>query len=389
VARTTCPGRGVDVSTADPAAAGRAYLPTMIGGALLCAALVGAANYAVDPLQIHRRADYPPVFSENQRHQNAGLIRSYPYSTIVVGNSHAENFSPAFIEALTGEPTIKLAIEGSLASEQHAMIERALATGQVQRVIWGLDHLAFRDSPASPWGERRLPRYLYETSLETVGRYLLSLDTLALSRDALLGRGHRDLETLNRWGESVEYGPARVAAAWQRIRRNVAREKARPGNDFSPTAARTRRKVDLFLASLVRAHPDVRFDLYFSPFSIVAYSVDRLISDHEFDERLAFKRGVVEAVGDLPNVRVFDFQTERRLTHDLGRYKDVHHFDPAVNDWIIRSMERDEHRVTPADIEDDLRLHAEQVEEFQRRACSGEGPRLYCVPGARSAGRAP
>lgn len=358
----------------------RAYLPTLIGGALFCALLVGLVNYAVDPLQIHRRARYPAVFSENQRHQNAGLIRSYPYTTIVVGNSHAENFSPAFIERLTGEPTIKLAIEGSLAIEQHATIERALATGQVQRVIWGLDHLAFRDSPGSPWGERRLPRYLYEQSLETVGRYLLSLDTLALSRDALLGRGHRDLETLNRWGESAEYGPSRVASSWQRIRRNVAREKARPGNDFSPTAERTRRKVERFLASLVRAHPDVRFDLYFSPYSIVAYSVDRLVSEHEFDERLAFKRSVVEAVDGLPNARVFDFQTVRRLTHDLGRYKDVHHFDPAVNDWIIRAMERDEHRVTSANVEEDLRLHAEQVRAFQQRACSGDGPRLYCVP---------
>jgi hypothetical protein len=360
----------------------RLYLPTLLGGALLCALLVGGANYAVDPLQIYRRAAYPAVFSENQRHQNAGLIRSYDYTTIIVGNSHVENFSPAFIERVTGEPTIKLAIEGSQASEQAAMVEKAIETGHVQRVIWGLDHLAFRDSTLSPWGGARLPRYLYEPSLATVGRYLLSLDTLELSANALLGRGHRSLETLNRWGESAQYGPPSVARSWRRIRRNVAREKARPGNDFSPTITMTRRKIDRLLVPLVRANPDVRFDLYFSPFSVIAYSVDQLVSDHEFEERLAFKRSVVEAVGSSPNVRVFDFQAVRGITHELDRYKDVHHFDPAVNDWIIRSMERDEHRVTPANIDDALRRHAEQVRSFSQRACSETGPRLYCVEGA-------
>lgn len=359
------------------------YVPTLIGGALLCALLVALANFGVDPLQVHRRARYEPVFSENQRHQNAGLIRNYPYSTIVVGNSHAENFSPRLLEQVTREPALKLAVEGSLAAEQAALVEHALATGHVRRVIWAVDHLAFRDSPSSAWGERGLPRHLYEPSLETVGRYLLSLDTLALSWDVLLGRGHRDLETLNRWGENSQYGPDRVAHSWQRIRRNVAREKARAGNDFSPTARRTRQKVTYFLEPLVAAHPDVQFDIVFSPFSVVAYAVDHLVSNHEFRERLAFKRSVVDVVGGAANVRVFDFQTARRITHDLARYKDVHHFDPDVNDWMIRSMEQGEYRLTPETVQAAIGQHAEQVRAFMQAACGGPGPtRLYCVRGA-------
>lgn len=357
----------------------RAYLPILLGGAALCVALVGLVNFAVDPLQIYRRAAYPAIYSENQRHQNAGLVRTHDYSIVIVGTSHTENVSPRWVERLLGGRAIKLAVEGSRAAEQAALVEAAIATGRVERVIWGLDHLAFRDSPWSPWGDDALPRHLYQPSLATVGRYLLSLDTLRLSGDALLGRGHHDLETLNRWAETSRFGPERVEASWRRIRRNVIREKARPGADFSPTAPRTRRKVDAFLGRLVRAHPEVEFDLFFAPYSVVAYVVDRLVSDHELEERLAFKRSVVSLVGSAPNVRIYDFQTERAITHDLTRYKDVHHFDARVSDGIVRAIQTGVGRVDPATYEARLAEQAAQVDAFIEAACAGARPRVYCI----------
>ena len=356
-----------------------AYLSILIGGALLCIGLVGVVNFAVDPLQIHRRASYTAIYSENQRHQNAGLVRTHDYETIVVGTSHVENLSPRFIEQRLGGRAIKLAVEGSRAVEQAAIVEAAIETGRVRRVIWGLDHLAFRDSPLSPWGEDALPRHLYHPGIATIGRYLLSLDTLLLSRDALLGRGHRDLETLNRWAETSQFGPRRVEASWQRIRRWVAREKLRPGEDFSRTAARTRQKVERFIGPLVRANPEVEFDLFFAPYSIVAYVADHLVSPHEFSERLAFKRGVVEAFGAAPNVRIHDLQTQQVITHDLSRYKDLHHFDAGVSDGIVRAIAADIGRVDPATYERRLEEHAAQVERFMRRACRDPALRAYCV----------
>ncbi len=355
------------------------YLPILIGGALLCVLAFGLVNFAVDPLQILRRASYEPIYSENQRHQNAGLIRTHDYAAIVVGTSHVENFSPRLIEELTGLPTIKLAIEGSKASEQAAMVRAAIEKGRVERVIWGLDYLAFRDSPASPWGDGALPRHLYELSADTIGGYLLSLDTLLLSRDALLGRGHGDLETLNRWGETSSFGPRQVEAAWRRIQRKLARDHARAGTEFPSTIDLTRRKVDFFVGQLARSNPDVRFDLFFSPYSVVAYLVDHIVSEREFSERLAFKRSVVELVGREPNVRVYDFQTDRRVTHDLSRYKDVHHFDVRVSDGLVRSVIGGAMPADPARYERTLEIHAQQVERFMAQACREPQLRAYCL----------
>jgi hypothetical protein len=341
---------------------------------------VALVDFAVDPLQIIRRATaYDPVYSENQRHQNAGLIRTHDYEAIIVGTSHTENFSPRYVEQILGQPAVKLSIEGSRAAEQAAIVQAAIETGHVRRVIWGLDHLAFRDSPRSPWGENGLPRYLYHPSVETVGRYLLSLDTLLLSWDALLGHGHHDLETLNRWAETSSFGSDRVEVSWRRIRRNVARERARPDVDLSPTAARTRQKVEFFLRPLVRANPDVEFDLFFAPYSVVAYLVDHLVSNREFDERLAFKRSVVETVGGEENVRIFDFQIERRVTHDLSRYKDVHHFDARVSNGIVRAIGAGVREVDPATYESWLEEHAAQVEQFRAKACRTPDLRVYCI----------
>ncbi len=357
------------------------YLPIVVGGAILFVALVGAVNFAVDPLQILRRAAYSPIYTENQRHQNAGLIRTHDYDTIIVGTSHTENLSPRLVEAELGGRAIKLAVEGSRAVEQAALVQAAIDTGQVKRVIWGLDHLAFRDSPLSPWGDDALPRHLYQPGFETIGGYLLSLDTLRLSRDALLGRGHRDLETLNRWAETSQFGPVQVEASWQRIRRWVAREKALPGNDFGRTAPVTRRKVERFIGPLVRENPSVQFDLFFAPYSIVAYVADHLVSDHEFEERLAFKRGVVDAFGVAPNVAIHDFQTERVITHDLSRYKDLHHFDAGISNGIVRAIAAEIGRVDPSTYERRLDAHSDQVDQFIDRSCLDPALRAYCIRG--------
>ena len=58
-----------------------AFLPLMI---------VGSINYAVDPFQYFRISK--PRFSNlMQRHQAPGIVRNYPFDSLVVGSSHIAN----------------------------------------------------------------------------------------------------------------------------------------------------------------------------------------------------------------------------------------------------------------------------------------------------------
>src|SRR5207247_583265 len=69
----------------------RRFLAIWAAFASLPIALVAFVNYAVDPFQFFRVSS-PPRFSNlMQRYQHPGVIRNYPFGSILVGNSLVGN----------------------------------------------------------------------------------------------------------------------------------------------------------------------------------------------------------------------------------------------------------------------------------------------------------
>src|SRR5205823_13037024 len=97
------------------------------------------------------------------------------------------------------------------------------------------------------------------------------------------------------------------------------------------------------LLPLMRSHPETEFDLVWPPYSILVW-VD-FAQRTQLDVTFAFKRYVAEAAADLANVHVIDLQAAAAITHDLDRYDDIYHFDPAVNEWLVDAACHDRDRV--------------------------------------------
>jgi len=350
-----------------------------VSGALVLA--LGLFNWAVDPLQLYRRAAYAPVFSENQRYQNPGLARSYDYEIVIIGTSHSENFSPRQVERVLGAPALKLAISGATAREQYLILDLAIGTGKVRRVIWGLDLLSFR-KPAGAVSSREgaFPMHLYHWGPLSHPIYLLSLDTLDLSWKALRGVGHRDLETLNAWYPLHRFGEDRVLADWRRRGAILDRINLDPTRRYGPRRRQTERSIRVNLLSLVEAHPEIRFDLFFPPYSILSFLADFRTWEGAFAERQAYKAFVVTSLAPFPNAHVYDFQEIERFSHDLDNYKDLEHYRPEINDYIIESIAAERHRIDPGNLAELLALQQEQVERYRREVCSSPGPRRELCP---------
>lgn len=361
------------------------YLAWYCGCALAFVLALGAFNYGVDPLQFYRRAA-APVFSENQRYQNPGLARNYDYGTVVVGTSHAENFEPADVERVLGERSLKLAISGSSAREQRMILELAIRSGRVEHVIWVLDQIAFK-KPPDQVGTRtsEFPSHLYRDGWRTAGLYLLSLDSLRMSADALLGNGHRNLETLNSWHAHYEFSEARAIADWHRRGAILDRVNLDPARHYGPKAPLIESNVRENLVAMIREHPEIRFDLVFPPFSILSYLADHRTWEGAFRERQAYKSFAVEVTARFPNVRVFDFQGHLPITHDLDNYKDLEHYRIEVNDYVLRSLEKGRHEVDPEDYAEALAEQRRQVDEYRTKVCAPGSSRPGLCP--RIAGR--
>jgi hypothetical protein len=358
-----------------------AYLAWLASAGALWAGLLVLFNWGVDPLQIERPAAYGAVYIDNQRYQNPGIANSQEYETVVIGTSHAENLLPSELERILGKKAVKLAISGSTAYEQRLILEKAIATGKVKRVIWALDRIAFtKPADAVTGDDTDFPFHLYDEGWRALGPYLLSIDTFEQSLAALLGLGHRDLDTLGSWFDRVEFGEPRVMADWQRRGAIFDRVNRTPGMAFTTSIHDVTHSLERNLMPVVRDHPEIRFDVFFPPFSVFAYLADFRQSAHAFADRQGYKRLVVEFAASQPNLDVYDFQAESDITHDLANYKDLDHYGLAVNGFILEAIATGRDRVDPATYDEVLADQARQVEVLRKRVCRPRSLRRELCP---------
>ncbi len=159
--------------------------------ALVGCVLIALVNWLVDPLQYYRRASYPPEFSDQTRYQNPGLARNYPYDTVIIGTSVSRGFDLAQMRESMHCDAINLSMQGASAREQSLMLDVALRTGRVRRVVWDVNSEFLRGpSDWVPDFEGAFPSYFYTTHpLDKLPHYLLNIDTTKATLRVLLRYG--------------------------------------------------------------------------------------------------------------------------------------------------------------------------------------------------------
>jgi hypothetical protein len=302
--------------------------------AVLSALLLGAIarlNYAVDPFQRYRFAppDQARFMRVYQRHIAPGLARHVDYDFVITGSSIMENYSLAEVNAVCGARANNLSIAAMSAYEQRRILEVALTARRPARVLMTLDFNSFAPPPeaGSPDVAEPFPEHMYRAPGWRDYRYLLSGTVGAQSLAILAGApGVKHTTNFDRawnWSHEVEFSAAR---ALRDIDPGAINRRFRqPPRDLEPMM----QSFELNIARLIEAHPRTQFNLVFPPYSIVVWA--DFAQRGQLDVSLAFKRRVFERLQALPNVRLFDMQWDASITHDLNRYSDIYHFEPAVN----------------------------------------------------------
>uniref|UniRef100_UPI0025C5ECC7 hypothetical protein n=1 Tax=Bradyrhizobium sp. TaxID=376 RepID=UPI0025C5ECC7 len=303
----------------------------------------------VDPLQLFGPARaLPAMYSPDSRMQNAGLIRSQAFDTVFMGTSLAIHFRQSDIDRLLGVKSLKLAMTGSNSHEQSFVLAAALARG-AKRVIWQVDDWIFRDAPDIDH-DIYLPADLYRRNARGIAGYLFSGAMLResawiLARSippiapmvARLTTGLvfsfplarvDDINTLRPDVDIAEaYNAARARAAFADITDPGRSRYLAEGYDYDAMA----RNFERDAVSLIAGHPDVTFDIYFPPYSILQWVAMRDASPSTLKIVYDFTAYAAKRLAQLPNARLHDFRAVRDVTHDLNNYADVIHHSPDVD----------------------------------------------------------
>jgi len=342
-------------------------------------ALVATLNFAVDPLQLLRPATwYRALYSPDSRLQDAGLIRSQQYDTVLMGSSLAVHFRQSDIDRKLGTHSLKLAAIGSNSAEQSFIIEAALQK-RPKRVLWQLDEWIFRDG-ANLESDRHFPAELYRMTAKGIAGYLLDTDTARESLGILL-RFAPSLASFVRFLNEARYlkfhvedvDDINVMPSYEDVSKFYNARNAL-ASYASLTADPTRlsigsldeltRNFERDAIALVKRHPDVQFDIWFPPYSILLFVGARDASPQALQVAYDFSSYMTARLLALHNARVFDFRAIAEITHNLENYLDVMHHSPSIDLKVIDMIATDENRVFRSDPDAKLSELKRQVQAY-------------------------
>ncbi len=348
---------------------------------VLVVLMAAALNFVVDPLQLFRPARfYPAVYSPDSRMQNAGLIRSQSFDTVLMGTSLAVHFRQSDIDKYLGVRSLKLATAGSTSAEQAFMLAAALRR-HPKLVIWEMDEWIFRDAP-NPDSEAYMPADLYRMNAKGIAGYLFGLDTTRESLWALL-RLFKPLETvahglaaaqylkfyetrvneINALPASTDlasfYNKSKTQAAYKYNLNNPSEISA--GYNYDAMV----RNFERDAIGLIEKNPNVEFRIYFPPYSILQFVAMREIAPETLQLVYKFSAYVIDRLLSLPNVTVSDFRDAQEVTHDLDNYLDLLHRSPALDPRILSGLAAGERAVNREAPLASIRRLQNQVETYR------------------------
>ncbi|MDH6260120.1 hypothetical protein M2427_004054 [Bradyrhizobium sp. BR13661] len=322
-------------------------------------------NFVVDPLQLFRPANfYKPMYSNDSRMQNAGLIRSQTFDTVFMGTSLAIHFRQSDIDRIVGGRSLKLSMTGSTSHEQSFVLAAALAR-HPKRVIWEVDDWIFRDAPEVD-ADIYLPVNLYRRNPRGIAEYLFngviareSAWMLVRSTPLLAPVATRvptgivfkfpipDVDDINVLAPTFDlgsfYNATRAMAAFASITSPARRVHLADGYNFDAMMKNFERDA----IGLIQANPEVQFDIYLPPYSILQFVAMRDASPATLKIVYDFTAFVTQRLTQLPNVRLHDFRAIKEVTHDLSNYGDVIHHSPVVDAKVLEWLASGEYRVDP------------------------------------------
>ena len=312
----------------------RRWSLSVLGATLSALAAVLAVNALVDPFQQYRLAStHPPRFYRlHHRFINPGLAKNAAYDTVLIGSSIMESTRNDTIAAACGGPAVNLSMPAISASEIRLLLQAVYLARKPHRVIVVLDFNALAGAPdARQEDAGPLPTYLYDANVLDDLPYLLSGVVLGKSVSVLLERDDEPFTTDANapwfWADRVTFGRAEVLRGLDLNDLNARfRQPVR-------TLAGMQASFERNILPVLGAHPGTHFDLVWPPYSMLVW-LD-FLQRGQLDATLAFKRYMAQATARLPNVTIVDLQGHDEITGNLDLYRDLYHFAPQVNEWVV------------------------------------------------------
>ncbi|MFS0864984.1 hypothetical protein [Fredinandcohnia sp. 179-A 10B2 NHS] len=316
----------------------RSFLVKYISVVAILLSLVMLFVYIFDPLSFYRFSSfYEKQYSTEARFQIPGFVKNSEYDTLIVGTSMGRNFVESYVDEKLGGKSLNATLPAGTAKEQSLTASLGLREKKVKRIIWEINHYSIQGGSEFVLNEpNKFPFYLYDRNPLNDYKYLLNSFSFSLIKTNLIANlkhvdVNRDREMLFKFGNGVE--PAKI----ENLPFGFGPKE--PNNKKPEEEYRYDSMMESFsdnMLSLVKENPDVEFIFFYAPYPILTHINKFNDSTPEFEERIKVKEDIYNLVQDYDNVKIYDFQADREITHNLSNYmSDWTHYYMFINEYII------------------------------------------------------
>lgn len=351
---------------------GRKYIALFLATVVTSLSAVTLFNYYVDPFTYYHRPWTPINLSKNQRYANPGLARNYPYELAMVGTSHIMEISSSRMTEIFEKPSINLPFTAGLVREMAVLTKLVLEQDKADMIYFEMNFPSFALGDEVSSEPDEFPMFLYEPRMEMPFRYLMSFDTLFKSLEAIDEPGKVTLENKDDVGKRV-YGTERVVSIWNHQVHTWDERRLAFWEKHQKDIESPREILEARLEPLFRARPDVRFQLFLPPNSILLFLHHAMLSADDLERWLQFRNLLGQLADRHPNVSLHDFQVDFETMTDLDLYRDMGHYNPQILDRMIQRMALGEARVDAAAVRRNSDNLRREVMHFGRDFCARAG----------------
>ena len=313
-------------------------------------AVVGGITLVVDPyFHYHAPLEMLAYPLDNERYQNDGIVRHFPYDTIITGSSMTENFKTSECDEIFGVTSVKVPFSGASFKEVNDNLTRAFAANpNIQLVIRGLDGNRLTQDKDT-MGYEDYPTYLTDDLIWNDVNYILNKQilfeaTVKVLRNTQAGKESTTFDEYANWTAGFRFGENAILSNLQRLD---------PSPDQGSLPENVRETITGNLTqnviALAREHPETEFFLFFPPYS--AYYWDWCCRAGKLDQIVESYRLATQLLLQEENIHVFSFFDEYDMITDPNNYKDLTHYREEINTQILLWMQQGEHELIRSNYE--------------------------------------
>ena len=336
----------------------------------LVLAVLSLVAFLIDPFFQFRVRDHQ--YYVGSYNTAPGLIKNHDYDTLILGSSMTQNFNmDTFRDVMGGKP-LHIGLGGLTTEEMVLLYDLAKKSGHASRYYLSADLPLFTGER----GESRIRSCLFRDDLLSGIAYFLDYEVwfrfipvdigMVLAKKSGMQFSEKmeyrtSIDRYNDWSLDFLFGREYVLQWYRAPAGGLSEVRA------DDTLAREmKEKIAVFFEGFEQT--DDRITFFFPPYSVLFWcqAQDKAYYDAYMEAKAFFEETAYEKGFDI-----YDFQTSE-VTCDLDRYKDLSHYNPETNDWMIYGFAGDKYRGTPDTILTRQKEQKELVERFRR-----ENPELF------------